>query len=68
MDYSESARVQRSAAIDAAGAQPDDDPHRTKDGDDAMEAVVGSVVFLYQHNHSVSHGDGSSRSIAGGDG
>ena len=47
----------RSAAVYAAGAQPDEDPPRTEESDDTMEAVVGLAgLARFDHDHVISHG------------
>ena len=45
-----------STAVHAAGTQPDDDPPRAEERNDAVQAVVGPPVLLHQHDDSVSHG------------
>lgn len=45
-----------STAVHAASTQPDDDPPRAEERNDAVQAVVGPPVLLHKHDDSVSHG------------
>ena len=43
------------AAMDTAHAEPNDYPPGTEQGDDTVETVVRTVVFLHQNNDLVTH-------------